>query len=216
MRPREIGPVLLRRTRYRGSMIGTARFFVISSGVVAAAVLLWVSTRPDETAVAGYAITTVLLAAAGATLGFVIVLASTLSTAVARSLRGAVAGGVLLIAPVALAGIWVVLANAPSGRVANEIRSWSDSIGVLAVVDDLELTTPTIAFAVGLLLASLLALIGADRRRAAAQAAAAEPEYEPSGYVADREAAIPAAPGPLVEETAVRDAPGDDDIPPRA
>jgi hypothetical protein len=146
-------------------MIGTARFLLVSVGLAGAAVLLWLSARPDETAVSGYIASTSALAGAGAALGLAITLSATMSTLIEDSLRGAAAAAVLLVSLAVFAGLWVLAAHAPTGVVTRDVRNWTGDVGILGIVDDLEQVTPTVAFGVGVLLASLLALVVSDRRR---------------------------------------------------
>jgi hypothetical protein len=64
-----------------------------------------------------------------------------------------ISGGVLLLGflPALVAGGWVLLYLHPGGSwLAENVRDWSDDLGIEGLVEDLSLLFPAIAFALGL------------------------------------------------------------------
>ncbi len=133
-------------------MYGLTRSALTLIGAAAAGFLIWLAASlvPDEAglsmgthwAIAG------LLAAAGLTMAFSQLLGGWTKWGWPR-----VSGNVFLIAflPVLIAGGWI-LASAEPGHhwLGGHVRNWSDDLGIGAVVGDLRLMFPAIAFGIGL------------------------------------------------------------------
>ena len=132
-------------------MYGLTRATLTLLGVAVAGVLLWLATQilPDDSVSVGEWWSTWGLVAAG---GLVIALSQLLGGWTKWGWPR-VSPNVFLLGflPALIVGGWIIAAQEPgNGWLGDEVRGWSDDIGIDGLVDDLGLMIPAIAFGIGL------------------------------------------------------------------
>ena len=129
-------------------MIGTVRgvFTVIGAG--AAGLLIWISTQIGEGTTGGYWAVYGILAGAGLTMALSQLFGGWTKWGWPRISAGVFVIGFL---PVLVAAGWVLLAGQPDANwFQRHTTSWSNSIAIDGLVDDLRTTLGVLAFGLGL------------------------------------------------------------------
>jgi hypothetical protein len=128
---------------------GPTRALTTLLGVAAAVVLIWSASQVSGSEQnGGYWAMLGLVAAAGLVMALSQLVGGWTKFGVPR-----MSGNVLLLAfvPTLIVAGWVLLAHQPdSGLFRNDIRGWSDDIGILNLVMDLDTLVSALAFLVGL------------------------------------------------------------------
>jgi hypothetical protein len=170
-------------------MIGTVRGVFTVAGAAAAGLLIWIATQIGEGTTGGYWAVYGILAGAGLTMALSQLFGGWTKWGVPR-----VSGGVFLIGflPVLVCAGWVLLAGQPSANwFQRHVTSWSGSLSVDGLVDDLRAWLGVLAFGLGLVFGFTFDTSGPRRARepmavrtveeaeAAPAAAAPEPIPEP-------------------------------------
>jgi hypothetical protein len=129
-------------------MFGTVRGLCTLAGAGAAGVLIWLSTQIGQGSTGGYWAAVGILAGAGLTMAF-----SQLFGGWTKWGMPKISAGVFLIGflPVLIAAGWVILAGQPDGNwFQRHVDSWSGSIAIDGLVNDLRGLIAVLAFGVGL------------------------------------------------------------------
>jgi hypothetical protein len=129
-------------------MFGTVRGLCTLAGAGAAGVLIWLSTQIGQGTTGGYWAAVGILAGAGLTMAF-----SQLFGGWTKWGMPKISAGVFLIGflPVLIAAGWVILAGQPDGNwFQRHVDSWSGSIAIDGLVNDLRGLIAVLAFGVGL------------------------------------------------------------------
>ena len=129
-------------------MFGTVRGTFTLVGAAAAGTLIWLSTQIGQGTTGGYWAAIGILAGAGLTMAL-----SQLFGGWTKWGPPRISAGVFLIGflPVLIATGWVILAGQPDANwFQRHVTSWSGSISIDGLVDDLRTMLPVLAFGVGL------------------------------------------------------------------
>jgi hypothetical protein len=129
-------------------MFGTVRGTFTLVGAAAAGTLIWISTQIGQGTTGGYWAASGVLAGAGLTMALSQLFGGWTKWGMPR-----ISAGVFLIGflPVLVAAGWVILAGQPDANwFQRHVTSWSSSISVDGLVDDLRTMLPVLAFGVGL------------------------------------------------------------------
>jgi hypothetical protein len=129
-------------------MFGTVRGTFTLAGAAAAGTLIWISTQIGQGTTGGYWAAMGVLAGAGLTMALSQLFGGWTKWGMPR-----ISAGVFLIGflPVLVAAGWVILAGQPDANwFQRHITSWSSSISIDGLVDDLRTMLPVLAFGVGL------------------------------------------------------------------
>ncbi|HWQ00762.1 MAG TPA: hypothetical protein VN449_01470 [Gaiellaceae bacterium] len=129
-------------------MFGTVRGTFTLVGAAAAGTLIWISTQIGQGTTGGYWAAIGVLAGAGLTMALSQLFGGWTKWGMPR-----ISAGVFLIGflPVLVAAGWVILAGQPDANwFQRHVTSWSSSISVGGLVDDLRTMLPVLAFGVGL------------------------------------------------------------------
>lgn len=190
-------------------MFGTVRGVFTIAGAGTAGLLIWVSTQIGRGTVGGYWAVAGILAGAGLTMAL-----SQLFGGWTKWGWPRVSTGVFVIAflPVLVVAVWILAAGQPEANWGQRhIVSWSRSIGIDGVVDDLRTYLGVLAFGLGLLFGLTFDTAGPREARGAL-----EPAAEPLTLPAPEEIAtaeVPAEPESIPEDAPPLDealhAPGD-------
>ena len=128
---------------------GPARAFVTLLGAAGALVLIWLAAQLSGDAGNGeYWAMLAIVAAAGLAMAFSQLLGGWTKFGLPR-----ISLPVFLLAfvPTLVVGGWILAAHQPdAGFFRNDIRGWSDDIGVLGLVTDFDTLLPALAFLIGL------------------------------------------------------------------
>jgi hypothetical protein len=128
---------------------GPTRAVATLVGAAGAVVLIWLASQVngDESNAAYWAMLG-LIALGGLAMAFSQLLGGWTKFGIPR-----ISGNVLLLAfvPTLVVGGWILLAHQPdSALFRNDVRSWSDDVGLLGLVMDFQTVLPALAFLVGL------------------------------------------------------------------
>lgn len=126
-------------------MIGVTRGFSTLAGAAVAGILLWFATQVGTETSGDYWATYGLVAAAGLTMALSQILGGWTKWGWPRFSLGVFLLGFL---PVAVAGLWVLLARQPADWM--NTSNWSRDLGIHGLVSDLGNILPAIAFGLGL------------------------------------------------------------------
>jgi hypothetical protein len=129
-------------------MVGTVRGVFTLAGAGAAGLLIWLSTQIGQESTGGYWAAIGILAGAGLTMALSQLFGGWTKWGMPR-----ISAGVFLIGflPVLIAAGWVILAGQPDPNwFERHVNSWSGSIAIDGLVDDLRSVLPVLAFGVGL------------------------------------------------------------------
>jgi hypothetical protein len=129
-------------------MFGTVRGLCTLAGAGAAGVLIWLSTQIGQGSTGGYWAAIGILAGAGLAMALSQLFGGWTKWGMPR-----ISAGVFLIGflPVLIAAGWVILAGQPDGNwFQRHVDSWSGSIAIDGLVDDLRGLIAVLAFGVGL------------------------------------------------------------------
>src|SRR5262245_21185602 len=129
-------------------MFGTVRGLCTLAGAGAAGVLIWLSTQIDQGSTGGYWAAVGILAGAGLTMAL-----SQLFGGWTKWGMPKISAGVFLIGflPVLVTAGWVILAGQPDGNwFQRHVNSWSGSIAIDGIVNDLHAVMAVLAFGGGL------------------------------------------------------------------
>jgi hypothetical protein len=129
-------------------MFGTVRGVFTLAGAAAAGVLIWLSTQIGQGTTGGYWAAIGILAGAGLTMALSQLFGGWTKWGMPR-----ISAGVFLLGflPVLVAAGWVILAGQPDANwFQRHVTSWSSSIAIDGLVDDLRSLLPVLAFGVGL------------------------------------------------------------------
>jgi hypothetical protein len=129
-------------------MFGTVRGTFTLAGAGAAGVLIWLSTQIGQGTTGGYWAAIGLLAGAGLTMALSQLFGGWTKWGMPR-----ISAGVFLMGfiPVLIVAGWVILAGQPDANwFQRHINSWSSSISIDGLVDDLRSLLAVLAFGVGL------------------------------------------------------------------
>jgi hypothetical protein len=127
---------------------GPTRAIMTLIGAAAALVLIWLAAKVGEGSNSEYWATFGLVAAAGLAMAFSQILGGWTKFGLPR-----ISGNVLLLGfvPALVVGGWILMAHQPdSGFLRNDLRGWSDDLGLLGLVTDFGDLLPAIAFLLGL------------------------------------------------------------------
>jgi len=154
-------------------MYGLTRATTTLISAAAAGLLIWFATQIDDTHVGGFWAIYGLIAGAG------------LLMALSQLLGGWTKWGwprlsatFLLTAfvPIAFVSLWIILAGEPgNGWFHRHVLSWSGSLHIRGLVDDLKEYIPVFAFGIGLVFGFSFDTTGPRMRRAAPATATREP-----------------------------------------
>jgi hypothetical protein len=162
-------------------MIGTVRGTFTLVGAAAAGTLIWISTQIGQGTTGGYWAAIGVLAGAGLTMALSQLFGGWTKWGMPR-----ISAGVFLIGflPVLVAAGWVILAGQPDANwFQRHVTSWSSSISIDGLVDDLRTMLPVLAFGVGLVFGFTFDTTGPKR--------AGEPIWESSAPPAPADAPRP-------------------------
>jgi hypothetical protein len=162
-------------------MIGTVRGTFTLVGAAAAGTLIWISTQIGQGTTGGYWAAIGVLAGAGLTMALSQLFGGWTKWGMPR-----ISAGVFLIGflPVLVAAGWVILAGQPDANwFQRHVTSWSSSISIDGLVDDLRTMLTVLAFGVGLVFGFTFDTTGPKR--------AAEPIWESSAPPAPADAPRP-------------------------
>jgi hypothetical protein len=129
-------------------MLGTVRGTFTLVGAGAAGTLIWLSTQVGQGTTGGYWAAIGILAGAGLTMALSQLFGGWTKWGMPR-----VSAGVFLIGflPVLVVAGWVIVAGQPDANwFQRHTESWSSSISIGGLVDDLRTMLPVLAFGVGL------------------------------------------------------------------
>jgi hypothetical protein len=171
-------------------------------GAAAAGFLIWLAAQMDGTTQGGYWATYGLVAAAGLAMALSQILGGWTKWGWPR-----LSAGVFLVAflPVAIVGVWLLLARQPGDTIVNT-GAWSRDIGIDGVVSDLGDMLAAIAFGIGLTFGLVFDTTGPRRiapgepvptDMAFDRTAADEPVTAERRELAERETAVETAERPV-------------------
>jgi len=144
---------------------GPTRALTTLIGAAAAIALIWSASQVSgNERNGGYWAMLGLVAAAGLVMAISQVVGGWTKFGMPR-----ISGNVLLLAfvPTLIVAGWVLVAHQPdSGLFRNDVRGWSDDIGILNAVMDLDTLVPALAFLIGLTFGLSLDTSGPRMRRA--------------------------------------------------
>jgi hypothetical protein len=129
-------------------MFGTVRGWFTLAGAAGAGTLIWVSTQIGRGTTGDYWAAIGILAGAGLTMALSQLFGGWTKWGMPR-----ISAGVFLLGfiPVLIAAGWVILAGQPDANwFQRHVTSWSSSIGIGGLVDDLGTMLTVLAFGVGL------------------------------------------------------------------
>lgn len=129
-------------------MFGTVRGTFTLAGAAAAGTLIWISTQIGQGTTGGYWAAMGVLAGAGLTMALSQLFGGWTKWGMPR-----ISAGVFLIGflPVLVAAGWVILAGQPDANwFQRHVTSWSSTISIDGLVDDLRTMLPVLALGVGL------------------------------------------------------------------
>jgi hypothetical protein len=186
----------------RGVSSGTVRGLATLAGAAAAGVLLWVSTQIDQGTTGGYWAAYGVIAAGGLVMALAQLFGGWTKWGWPRISLGVLLLGFL---PALVAVGWVLLAGQPEANwFQRHLVSWSGSIGIDGLVDDMREVLGVLAFGLGLIFGFSFDTTGPPRvpppaERAVAGPLVAETVGEPDEPVTVAE--------PVTEPATVRVAP---------
>jgi hypothetical protein len=142
-------------------------------GAAAAGFLIWLAAQMDGTTQGGYWATYGLLAAAGLAMALSQIIGGWTKWGWPRLSAGMFLGAFL---PVAIVGLWLLLARQPGDTIVNT-GDWSSDIGIGGVVSDLGDMLAVVAFGIGLTFGFVFDTTG-PRRRAPGGPVPADTAYD--------------------------------------